>query len=262
MTRIRSPGYPSISLSEAIDLVRKVHEANRRNVTDREAAVKDMGYSGLTGHSAKMISDVSHYGLIERAGKGGLRVTDTAVRILHPRESQERNEALQEAAFSPELFAQIKEQWPDGFASEHALRNFLIRQNFSSNAVQPALKAYTETYAYLQQAHAIESHRQEASSEREPLSGRDEIAPGRQLVPVQDAPAPPGLLHYRPLDKAGVGLMDGERIVFVEEAEASQYLKLVASGEISTDMLEALEDFIKRQKRRLGRGIAPTQSDG
>ena len=55
------------------------------------------------------------------------------------------------------------------------------------------------------------------------------------------------------MNKAGVSLMEGERIVFVEEAEASQYLKVVASGEISTDMLEALEDFIKRQKRRLER---------
>lgn len=45
--------------------------------------------------------------------------------------------------------------------------------------------------------------------------------------------------------------MEGERIVFAEETGQSQYLKLVAAGEMDDSLLEALEDFIKRQRRRL-----------
>ena len=45
----------------------------------------------------------------------------------------------------------------------------------------------------------------------------------------------------------------GERVVFAEEADGGRSLKLIASGDIDADMLEALEDFIKRQKRRVGR---------
>ncbi len=45
--------------------------------------------------------------------------------------------------------------------------------------------------------------------------------------------------------------MSGERIVFVEESGPAQYLKLIANGELDETMLEALEDYIKRQKKRL-----------
>ena len=45
--------------------------------------------------------------------------------------------------------------------------------------------------------------------------------------------------------------MSGERVVFVEESGPSQYLKLVANGELDETMLEALEDYVKRQKKRL-----------
>jgi len=46
-----------------------------------------------------------------------------------------------------------------------------------------------------------------------------------------------------------VNLMAGERIVFTEESNPQNYLKLVASGEVDETMLEALEDYVKRQKK-------------
>jgi hypothetical protein len=55
--------------------------------------------------------------------------------------------------------------------------------------------------------------------------------------------------------------MDGERIVFTEESNPHNYLKLVASGGVDEMMLEALEDYVKRQKRRLG-AAAPRSAVG
>jgi hypothetical protein len=46
-----------------------------------------------------------------------------------------------------------------------------------------------------------------------------------------------------------VNLLAGERIVFTEDSNPQNYLKLVASGEVDETMLEALEDYVKRQKR-------------
>jgi len=45
--------------------------------------------------------------------------------------------------------------------------------------------------------------------------------------------------------------MEGERVVFTEETNPQNYLKLIASGEVDETMLEALEDYVKRQKKRL-----------
>ncbi len=58
--------------------------------------------------------------------------------------------------------------------------------------------------------------------------------------------------------------MDGERIAFTEEGQPGQYLKLVAAGEVDDTLLEALEDYVKRQRKRLailktpaGRAVKP-----
>jgi hypothetical protein len=39
--------------------------------------------------------------------------------------------------------------------------------------------------------------------------------------------------------------------VFVEESGPDQYLKLIAAGPMDESLLEALEDYVKRQKKRL-----------
>ena len=53
--------------------------------------------------------------------------------------------------------------------------------------------------------------------------------------------------------EAARGSRAGERVVLTEEADEGRSFKLIASGDIDADMLEALEDFIKRQRRRLAR---------
>jgi hypothetical protein len=62
-------------------------------------------------------------------------------------------------------------------------------------------------------------------------------------------------------------MMDGERVVFTVETNPQNYLKLVVSGEVDGTMGEALEDYVKRQNRRLGiqgpiqNGIAKARND-
>lgn len=248
MARIRSPGYPSISLRQAIEIASKLYHKNRQNITDREAAAKDLGYKTVTGQSAKILADLAHYDLIERAGKGGLRVTDTAAKIIAHSSLSERRGSLLDAAYNPGLFADIKAQWPDGFVSENSLRSFLMRKSFAPVAVDPAMKAYFDTYDFLRQEGATESHRDAAPPMGEFVQSGAEPTRGALVpihaVPVAAAAAPP--LGPEVSKMTGV-----ERIVFVEEGGPSQYLKLVASGELDAGMLEALEDYIKRQKRRL-----------
>ena len=45
----------------------------------------------------------------------------------------------------------------------------------------------------------------------------------------------------------------GERVVFSEEGGAANSVKLVVKGDIDIDMIEAVEDYLRRQKRRLSR---------
>jgi len=63
---------------------------------------------------------------------------------------------------------------------------------------------------------------------------------------VRGTPPPPP-----PPAGGKVKIMDGERVAFTEEGQPGQYLKLVASGEVDDTKLEALEDYVKRQRKRL-----------
>lgn len=257
MARVRSPGYPSIGLRQAIEIVKKIYEKVRRNPIDREAAAKEVGYSGMTGAAAKMLSNLSHFGLIEKAGKGDLRVSEIAVEALYGHPESKKRAAIREAAFAPELFAQIRERHPDGFVSEIALRNLLKREGFAEIAITPAVNSYLNTYTFLQEQGAIESHsaghelRDDSSVEES--EGLGESGSGGLLPPLIAEPtrltipaAPAALNHERG------NLMEGERIVFSEETGPAQSLRLIAKGELDAYLLEALEDYIKRQKKRLG----------
>lgn len=157
MARSHSPGYPNFALPKAIELIRKVFSADRRNPIDREVAAKHLGYSGLSGAADKVLGSLGHYGLLERAGKGQVRVTQAAVDILHPVSPEGKRKALHEAAFSPSIFAEIHSHFADGLPSEAALKSWLMREEFLDRAIVPVTKAYLGTCQYLEQEQAIES---------------------------------------------------------------------------------------------------------
>lgn len=57
-------------------------------------------------------------------------------------------------------------------------------------------------------------------------------------------------------------VMAGERIAFIEEGNPGQYLKLIASGEVDDGLLEALDDYVKRQRKRLAAAARQAERDG
>lgn len=148
MERSRSPQYPSLSLPQAIEMIEKLHKANRTSVISRETAAKDMGYAGLTGRSMTVIAALAQFGLVEKAGKGDIKVTRRAVDILHAVDERDRAEAIEDAASAPALFQQLTERFPEGVPSQNALRSYLIQQDFGDVAIGPAINAFLETIAF------------------------------------------------------------------------------------------------------------------
>lgn len=58
-----------------------------------------------------------------------------------------------------------------------------------------------------------------------------------------------------PRDDASRAPSSAERVVYTEESAAGGSIKLIVSGAIDEDIIEALEDFLKRQRRRLERRL-------
>lgn len=156
MARIRSPGYPNTSLEHVIEFASKIHGEDRQHPVDRSTAARHIGFSGLSGTSDRALSALLHFGLTEKVKKGELRVTDLALRIIHPTDLGERRTALHEAGFSPELFKELRERYPESPPSRDSLSSYLSRSGFASAAIPAATKAYLETCYFLQREHAYD----------------------------------------------------------------------------------------------------------
>lgn len=155
---VRSPSYPVFSLSDAITVVRKIEAQYRSAKVDREVAAKIIGYSGLSGPANKALAALAQYGLVERAGKGEMRVSARARAILHPDDVNEKRRELQAAAFEPRLFQDLQERYPNMTPPEDGVVSYLNRLGFNQTAIRPAVKAYLQTLLFLEEQGASESH--------------------------------------------------------------------------------------------------------
>lgn len=150
MTRSRSPKYPSMSLSEAIDRVGKIHVPERTNPISRKTAAQHMGYQGISGAADQALGTLVQFGLIERVGAGEVRVSPLALEILHPTSTDARSAALEAAANHSPVFKDLLDRYPpEHHISETALRSHLVREGFLDRAISAVIKAYKATASYL-----------------------------------------------------------------------------------------------------------------
>jgi hypothetical protein len=265
MAGSRSPKYPNFSLRTAVKQAEKIFQADRRNVLDRFVAVKHMGYSGLSGPADKSIATLVQYGLLERVGKGEVRVSQTAVDILHPDTPRQKAEALKKAAYSPPIFKAVKERFPDGVSSD-ALASYLVRENFLDRAISPITRAYSDTLSFLEQSGASDSGGDATQGATESASLDDEddemdfvepddaVRPGKAVTPKQGESQTPTLAHLRmgpgmqqaafPLAEGTVYLTFPENLTSDGYAELSEYLGIfLKRSERAKRLAEAQEDF-------------------
>jgi len=159
MVRMRSPNFPGISLESAVKAARLIYDENRRAVITRDDAAKDIGYSGLTGRSLKILGALNQFDLIENVSKGQVRVTRTAEEIFHGYPDDVKLSALHKAGSAPTLYNDIFERFEGDIPGENAVRSFLVQKGFTNEGVERALRAFLETNRYLEIAGASESHR-------------------------------------------------------------------------------------------------------
>ncbi|MES2043564.1 MAG: hypothetical protein V4475_06785 [Pseudomonadota bacterium] len=156
MTRMRSPNYPAIPLKQAIDLAGKIFKSDRTNTIDKDVAAQHMGFAGLNGRTLKLLGALSQYALLDKVGKGNVRISKTAVSILHGLNDTEKKDALALAAASPPLFKRIRDTFDQ--PSDKTITSFLMKEGFTDRAVAPVLKSFNETNSFLAASGVSESY--------------------------------------------------------------------------------------------------------
>jgi hypothetical protein len=145
MPKARSPEYPAIGLKEALERVKLVYDKDYQNRLPKKVIAEHMGYKSLSGTSLPVLAALNKYGLLEGRGDE-TRVSDRALAIIaHDLGSPERVKAILEAAGSPELFAELNEKFPNGKASDSAIRSYLLTEKFIPEAADTAIRSYRET---------------------------------------------------------------------------------------------------------------------
>jgi len=123
----RSAAYPSLNLEAVIAKAQKLYDGLGSGPYTRETAAQAIGYTGLNGRSARTIAAMAHYGLLTRNGNI-YYPSELLVRILHPRDEEDRKNSIKEAVFNPKLFSILIKKYA-GTALPSLLANVLIQDH-------------------------------------------------------------------------------------------------------------------------------------
>jgi hypothetical protein len=148
----RSPKYPHLTLSEAIERVGQVYRAERTHKVEKKAVALDLGYGGLNGASTSLIGTLKNYDLLHE-DKEGVEVTGDAVTILRaPEGDPDRAEALLKAAFAPKVFTELREAYgddPSELPNNTAIQYRLEKRGFLEKAASEVIRIYRDNLEFV-----------------------------------------------------------------------------------------------------------------
>lgn len=106
----RGSSYPSINLEEAIKKLRLVYEQVGKGPSSKEAYIKGLGYSGMSGASNRTFAALTHFGLLSKNSQA-YKISELGMSILYPRPEEDVSGLLVKAALAPRLFGLIYERY-------------------------------------------------------------------------------------------------------------------------------------------------------
>lgn len=248
--RDRSPAFPQVPLGEAVDRL----VSFEKHFTRHPAPLDKAGAAWGLKQCGDILASLRYFGFLEYTGPADARqvvITDEGRNLLRAQQELTKRGIIQRAALRPKEIAKFWPIWgSDRPPDEVCLDELVLRNGFSSRGAPLFLASYDATisFAGLSSTDKIASNSPAGTG-----AGDGAKATADEAEPSADPPPPP--VNREPASQRRIAIMDGERIVFTEEGQPNQYLKLIASGEVDGGLLEALEDFVKRQRKRLG--IAP-----
>jgi hypothetical protein len=144
--KARSPAYPAFSLSAALELTRKLWNAQRKQEAHLDSTLKSLGYSARSGAALRTIAGLNHYGLIDETGvtrdDRKIKLSERAQDIIHLAETDPRRRtALKEAALTPVIYAALWDRYGTQLPDDPAIKPFLIRDKGYNDAVVDNLLA-------------------------------------------------------------------------------------------------------------------------
>jgi hypothetical protein len=247
--RDRSPAFPQVPLGEAVDRL----VAFEKHFGRHPAPLDKAGAAWGIKQFGDILASLRYFGFLEYVGAANARqvtITDEGRNLLRAQQESTKRESLRRAALRPKEIAKFWPSWgSDRPPDDVCLDELILRNGFSARGAPLFLASYDATIAFagLTTPAKIETDSAEAGDGYMEAEVEANVTSRPPTVTISRNLSPPA--------KGMVAIMEGERVVFTEEGQPNQYLKLVASGPIDDGLLEALEDFVKRQRRRVNSAL-------
>ncbi len=158
--RERSPSYPAIDLEKALDRTRELREKEGRHFAPVGAVVQHWGYTTKSSGGIVTLAALRKFGLIDEQGSGEnrqVRPSSLALKILLDErpDSRERSAALQEAALSPAIHAELWQQYEGSLPSSQNLSHELrLKRGFTDTAAAELIEEFRRTIAFARLAES------------------------------------------------------------------------------------------------------------
>jgi hypothetical protein len=245
--RDRSPAFPQVPLGEAVDRLVAFEKRFGRHPAplDRAGAAWGLKQCG------DILASLRYFGFLEYEGPASARqvvIADEGRNLLRVQQESTKQDILRRAALRPKEIAKFWPIWgSDRPPDDVCLDELILRNGFSPRGAPLFLASYDATISFA------------GLSTTDKIAGDSPVEANvgdGEKVDAQTPPdSPPPFVKHAPAPQREVAIMEGERVVFTEEGQPNQYLKLIASGPIDDGLLEALEDFVKRQRRRVNSSL-------
>jgi len=148
----RSPAYPSIPLSEAIEKVRAIYRADKGAPGTMEVIASHLESSPKSSGFLQAVSSIVRYGLMDDLeGKPRrLKVSKSAIDIiLLPDTDPRRIEAIQQAALAPKPFMELWSQFGIDHPSDQNLQHELVQnRKFQPDTASDLIEQYKKTIQF------------------------------------------------------------------------------------------------------------------
>jgi hypothetical protein len=173
----RSPGYPMISLPEAIEKAKILWENDKNNIIPIEAAHEHLGYKPNTGYAARVTAALKKFDLIFE-NQDGIKLTNEAVDlILHEPTDEQYIKTVIELAFRPPIYEKIYKEYDGQIPSDATLKIKLIKDyEFNPESINDFISGFRKTIEF---AKSIEGERGDPTDEKKkPDEGNDHLVGG------------------------------------------------------------------------------------
>jgi hypothetical protein len=242
--RDRSPKFPYINLTVALERAQQIHASAKTNAVRLIDVARDWGVSPTSSTTLRMAAALLGYGLISDEGSGDsrrIRLTPEALRILNDTRPGVREQLLAEAAIRSPIVAEYYEKWGKHRPTDaHALSTLKFDSGFTERAARTFLGVYDDALGYIpdEAKQVPESH--QVSTERKPEQTQ-------VTAPVMMTDRPQSAVEGA-TEKKGDSEREWLRIRISREVTA----RILVDGDVTQRMIERLIAVLETQKEVMG----------